>query len=89
MDVECRHEGPDYHLLHDDHDGSEDGDRNEDTCGRPVGNFADEEDGGGLANDIGACLVALQGSTSHESATMAIFASRRTRTRQHVPPRML
>ena len=29
---------------------------------------------------FGVCPVDLQGSTSHESAAMAIFASRRTRT---------
>ena len=39
-------------LSHDDHDASEDEDRDEKTCGRPVGNCAGEEDGGGLANDI-------------------------------------
>ena len=39
-------------LSHDDHDASEDEDRNENTSGSPVGNHAGEEDGGGLANDI-------------------------------------
>ncbi|KAI0287813.1 hypothetical protein BC826DRAFT_1093244 [Russula brevipes] len=71
MDVEYKHEGSDHDdqldLAHGDRDAGEDEDGNENTGGRPPGDAAGEEDGGGIGS-IGGL---------DESAAMAIFADYR------------
>lgn len=79
MDIEYKHEGSDHDdqidLAHDDRDAGEDEDGNENTGGRPAGDGAGEEDGGGMANDIGGLPRGFAGLD--ESAAMAIFADYR------------
>lgn len=79
MDVEYKHEGSDHDdqidLAHDDHDAGEDEDGNENISGRPPGDGTGDEDGGGIANDIGGLPRGFAGLD--ESAAMAIFADYR------------
>jgi E3 ubiquitin-protein ligase TRIP12 len=79
MDVEYKHEGSDHDdqidLAHDDRDTGEDEDGNENTGGRPPGDGAGEEDGGGITSDIGGLPRGFAGLD--ESAAMAIFADYR------------
>jgi E3 ubiquitin-protein ligase TRIP12 len=76
MDIEYKHEGSDHDdqidLAHDDRDAGEDEDGNE---SRPAGDGAGEEDGSGIANDIGGLPRGFAGLD--ESAAMAIFADYR------------